>query len=94
MRTEPPFTFNDIPVIYEASSEARKRTAAAQSSGFHILLSGIVSAITESLPPRKTSAVISVYVQPGQTEFTLIPLGPNSEASDLVKEFIAPLLAA
>src|SRR5215218_4675693 len=80
----PPLTARTCPVIYDASSEARKHTAAATSSGVPSRPSGICSDQSRfalSTSPR----VISVSISPGATTFTVIPREAISRASDLHK---------
>ena len=72
------------PVIYEASSLARKATKSATSFTEPNLFRGI-SSRSLFLALSSRNAVIPVSINPGATEFTVIPLEPTSLANDLVK---------
>lgn len=68
-----------------ASSDARNRTTALTSSGVPILPSGDISFIistASSLPGASCSMPVSIG--PGCTEFTRMPMGPNSLAATRV----------
>ena len=80
----PPSTQSVCPVIKEASSDARKYTAAATSCGLPIRQSGVSSA-SASRVSLECMAFISVSMTPGATQLTRIPEGPSSLASAFVK---------
>src|SRR3990172_3694651 len=67
-----------------ASPEARKRTAPATSSGRPIRFNGVIWA-EASFSFWERKAVASVWVSPGATTLTRIPLGPSSRARDFMK---------
>src|SRR5262245_11060184 len=92
--TVPPFTFTISPVMCRASSEQRKTIGPAMSRGAAIRLTGIVAAIRSRPPSANGCSHISVSTQPGATLFTVMPRFPNSGASDLTREIIAPFDAA
>src|SRR5438105_5328380 len=80
----PPLTARTCPVIYDASSEARKHTAAAISSGVPSRFRGILAVQS----PRTLSViarVMSVSISPGATEFTVIVRDATSCATDFTK---------
>src|SRR5512143_427930 len=80
----PPDTGRYVPVMRRASSEARKRTAPATSSGRPFRRSGVISA-EASFSFCERNDVASVRVSPGATTFTRIPFGPSSSARDFAK---------
>ena len=71
-------------MIYDAESEARKRTASATSSGLPIRPEGI-SSVKAAISCGVKEAFIEVPIIPGETQFTVIPEGATSLASALVK---------
>lgn len=86
----------------EDSSEARKRTALATSSGLPnrqrtwaaappLRISSLTSG--ESAIPARASSTISVSVKPGQTQFTRMLSRPWRTANALVSCKTAPLEA-
>src|SRR6478672_1759945 len=80
----PPFTASTCPVIYDASSEARKHTAAATSSGVPSRRSGIRAA--QSSSARSVMArVMSVSIIPGATTLIVIPREATSSAAAFAK---------
>ena len=76
----PPLTARTCPVIYDASSEARKQTAAATSSGVPSRFSGIrdLPLLTRLLGDRR---VMSVSIRPGATTLTVMPREATSSAT-------------
>src|SRR5436305_1086123 len=83
----PPSTSSTSPVMNEASSEQRKRTARATSSGSPSRPSGVF----ESIAPRASSGSTSVrrvFTYPGATTFARTLRLPSSRASDFVKPMI------
>ena len=84
--TIPPETEISCPVIYLFS--ARKSTVSATSSGVPSLSSGVSSASSA----LSKAAFIRVSIIPGETLFTVIPLGASSLASAFVKPIIPALL--
>ena len=72
------------PVIYCASSLAKNDTAFVISSTIPNLFKGIVFIIL-FLASLFKNEVISVSMNPGAIELTVMPLEPNSFASDFVK---------
>jgi len=91
--SNPPSITKHCPVMYEARSEARNATVSATSSGLPMRPSAVLFKMF-STSPFFIPATISVSMSPGATAFTLIPIGPSSRASALVKLMAAPLLAA
>src|SRR5215207_4006338 len=88
----PPFTARTCPVIYDASSDARKHTAAATSSGAPRRPSGICcDQSCFALPTRRR--VMSVSMSPGATTFTVMLREATSRASALQKP-ISPAFEA
>src|SRR5690606_38080329 len=79
----PPLTASTCPVIYDASSEARKQTAAAMSSGVPSRPSGMRSAQAACAPSARPR-VMSVSIMPGATAFTVMPREATSRASAFV----------
>src|SRR5215208_7201816 len=80
----PPLTARTCPVIYDASSDARKHTAAATSSGVPSRPSGICS-VQSCFAPPAMARVISVSMSPGATTFTVMLRDATSRASALQK---------
>ena len=64
--------------------DARNKTACAISSGFPILFNGILSN-NSSFEFNGRLSVISVSIQPGAMQLTVIPLDPTSLATDWVR---------
>jgi hypothetical protein len=56
--------------------------------------SGMAASMRARPPPAIGAATISVSIQPGATQLTVIPRGASSTATLLTSEIIAPLLAA
>src|SRR5215211_2319036 len=75
----PPSTVNRAPVTYEASSEARKRTHAAISSGVPGRRAG-----TASISSSPTPSVSSVSTKPGATALTVTERRATSAATVFV----------
>src|SRR5690606_9407035 len=80
----PPLTARTCPVIYAASSDARKHTAAATSSGDPIRPTGIC-ADQSVWAPSVSDFVISVSISPGATTFTVTLREATSRARALLK---------
>src|SRR5262249_36850548 len=79
----PPLTASTCPVIYDASSDARKQTADATSAGGPRRPHGILDAPpspARSVHPR----VISVSIIPGATTLAVMPRDATSSASAFV----------
>ena len=89
----PPSTSTTSPVTNEASSEQRKRTAPATSSGVPSRASGVFARIACCTSSGRTS-VSAVWMYPGATAFTRTPRGASSRASDFVKPMIPAFDAA
>ncbi len=66
----------------DAPSDARNTTAAATSSGFPSLPSGVSSAIAARVSAEREE-FISVSIAPGETQFTVIPDGASSLCESL-----------
>ena len=85
----PPLTARTCPVIYDASSEARKHTAAATSSG-------VPSRFKRNLRrplvarPSVIARVMSVSISPGATAFTVM----LREATSCASAFANPIRPA
>ena len=80
----PPSTWMIWPVMYDASSDARKATVFATCSGFPNVPAGIwlrIWFLTCSL----NFCVISVSIKPGATAFTVMPRDASSFAADFVR---------
>ena len=89
----PPFAGMVAPVIHRASSDARKATTSAMSSGRLSLPRAAIWAyrrLSSSVLPCPNS---SVSVGPGETTLTVIPLGPSSIARTCESCSTAPLVA-
>ena len=71
------------------SSLARKSIVSATSSALPILPRGVPSQKI-FLSFSETVLFISVSINPGETQFTFIPDGPSSLATDFVNAIIAP----
>src|SRR5262245_8634555 len=80
----PPFTANTCPVIYDASSDARKATAAATSSTVPSRPSGICAA-QSACACSVTARVMSVSIMPGATALTVMLRDATSCARALTK---------
>src|SRR3954470_4503749 len=78
----PPLTARTCPVIYDASSDARKQTAAATSSTVPGRPSGICAAQSTCVFSL-TVRVMSVSIMPGATTLTVMARDPTSRASAL-----------
>src|SRR5699024_5416582 len=81
----PPETLSTWPVIYLASSLAKKSTAPGKSLGtpirpIGIALANAASSFSGSLAPSLNKSKSGVLVGPGQTTFTLIPSRACSRA--------------
>src|SRR6266478_5835584 len=81
----PPSTTTPCPVMYEASGEARKQTAAATSSGVPARPSGVCRAAIFS-----DSVEDAVAIQPGAMPLMVIP----SPAVSMATARIMPSIAA
>jgi len=77
-----------FPVMYEASGEARKHTAAATSSAVPARPTGVWSAAT-----RSTSVEDAVAIHPGATALIVIPSRAVSSATARIIPSIAALAA-
>lgn len=96
-RKAPPHTSRVAPVMYPASGEARKPTAAATSSGSARRPSGIPAMIRSLSTDGNASSLASiraVRVTPGATQFTVTPAVANSNAADRVMLITAAFAAA
>src|SRR5581483_204375 len=71
----PPSTEMLCPVMKEASSEARKATACASSSGSPIRPSGVIATVPASLSSGERRS-IGVSIAPGETQLTRTPSLP------------------
>src|SRR5579885_1936567 len=82
----PPSTGNTIPVIYLAFSVQRNKAASPMSAGVPSLPIGVreITLFIRSLSSFKALADISVAINPGAIQFTLIPNGDKSTAIALV----------
>src|SRR5579884_439398 len=89
---KPPFTSSTWPVIYAASSLARKQTACATSISVPMRPRGI-SGRRRSRAAGSSAAVMAVSIKPGATALTVIPREATSWATALVRP-IKPALAA
>ena len=86
--SRPPSTGSVAPVMYVASSEIRKATAAATSCGVPTRASGTIA-------PRFGAGVRPrASMSPGATALTRMPWGARSTASALVIASIPPLAAS
>src|SRR5438309_4506027 len=88
----PPLTASTSPVIYDASSDARKHTAAAISSAVPSRPSGICDA-QSTCDFSVIARVMSVSTMPGATALAVMPRDPTSRASALTNP-IRPALDA
>src|SRR5206468_7512963 len=79
----PPLTFSTCPVIYEASSDARKLTALATSSVLPTLPSGIIFTAV-CLNSSLSTAVIPVSTKPGATALHVMFREATSRAIAIV----------
>ena len=77
----------------EASSEQRKRTAPATSSGLPSRPSGVFARIACRAASGRTS-VSAVPIYPGATALARTPREPSSRASDFVNPMIPAFEAA
>src|SRR2546422_1165718 len=92
----PPSTTRAAPVMKEESSDARKSTALAISSGVPILPMARVAQparYSSHFSPRRRASAgsIGVSTSPGQMQFTRMPFPPSSIAIALVIRTIPPL---
>ena len=78
--TDPPFTSKDVPVIKQESSDAKKSTARATSSGVPNLPIGVFFEIFLIMSFRTNLRNVGVSVVPGRTELTFT-YGANSIAN-------------
>src|SRR6516165_1418446 len=98
----PPSTINSTALTYEESSEARKRTALASSSGSPQRPSGITdernfASLADSsvdIEARGPRFQMGVFVAPGATTFTRMLRGARSAATARAIETTPPLVAA
>src|SRR5260370_35202821 len=98
----PPSTISSTALMYDESSEARKSTALARSSGSPQRPSGIVEDM--KLEKFADSSVVAlargprfqmgVFVAPGATTFTRILLGARSAATVRALETSPPFCTA
>src|SRR5829696_6188745 len=88
----PPLTARTCPVIYDASSDARKQTADAMSPGVPSRLSGIFEAHSSCALPVM-ARVMSVSIKPGATTLTVMPRDATSMATDFANP-ISPAFEA
>src|SRR5205807_10356896 len=88
----PPFTLSTCPVMYAASSDARKRTACATSISVPARPSGIIS-FTLFFRSAERPSVMAVSIYPGATAFTVILRDATSRAMAMVKP-ISPAFEA
>src|SRR5687767_6867984 len=79
----PPFTASTCPVIYAASSEARKQTAAATSRGAPRRPRGMADA-QSACALSVIALVMSVSMRPGVTTFTVMLRDATSRAIALL----------
>src|SRR5262249_52852812 len=89
----PPSTSSTSPVMNEASSEQRNRTAPATSDGSPSRPSGVAASIASFAASGSTS-VSPVFPYPGRTTFGRTPREPSSRASAFVKPMIPAFEAA
>src|SRR5581483_3260485 len=89
----PPSTSRTSPVMNDACSEARKRTAPAISAGSATRPSGVFSIIAAVASSGSTS-VSAVLTYPGATTFARTFREPSSRASDFVKPMMPAFDAA
>src|SRR5690606_4788271 len=87
---KPPFTARTWRVMYPASSDIRKFTAPATSSGVPMRAAGIIRRISST---GTCSSRISVSISPGATQLTVILRLPSSIARALAAP-ITPALEA
>jgi hypothetical protein len=95
----PPSTIRYVPVMYEASSQTKKRIAWANYLGSPTRLSNALDP-SSSLNCASALPIFSmcrkeagVKIVPGHTQFTRIPNGARSMAMFLVIRRMGPLLA-
>ena len=79
--------------MYEDAGRHKFKVAWATSSGSPYRLRPTLRLAKVALSFSLIAAVMLVLIGPGQMQLTVIPLGPSSKASDLVKP-ITPCLAA
>src|SRR5918992_1678244 len=89
----PPSTASTAPFTYEASSDNRKRTAAATSAAVPGRPRGVAS-IRACSARSVLAPVMSVSTNPGHIAFTVMPREPTSRASDRVRPMTPALEAA
>src|SRR5206468_11139850 len=90
---KPPLTSTTSPVMNAASSEQRKRTAPATSSGSPRRPSGVAASIAPVASSGRTS-VSRVFTYPGATTLARTLREPSSRARDFVKPMIPAFAAA
>ena len=81
----PPLTARTCPVIYAASSDARKHTAAATSSARAEPAERNLRRPVALRASPSIARVMSVSISPGATTFTVMPRDATSRASALAK---------
>src|ERR1700704_3883930 len=91
---EPPSTWTVWPVIQRASSEARKATTGAMSSGWATRFSACMASVTSRPASVLMKFDMSVSTTPGATALTRMPRGPRADAKCFTKVSTAPLVAA
>src|SRR5262249_26765971 len=92
--TAPPLTPRTWPVMYPASSEQRKPTAAAMSSAVPTWPTGMRCASCSSVPNLPSACAwrdIGVSMLEGGTLLTVMPFEANSLARDFVNVMTPPL---
>src|SRR2546421_12872986 len=93
----PPSITTVAPVMRLASSDSRKATTDATSSGRPTAPSGgsrVADAPAVSRTVPTTGAVSGVSTSPGQTQLTRMRLGPDCAARRRASERVPPLAAA
>src|ERR1700730_18192261 len=91
---EPPSTCTVSPVIQRASSDARKATTGAMSSGWATRFSACMPSVASRPASVLAKLDMSVSTTPGATALTRMPRGPRTEAKCLTSVSTAPLVAA
>src|SRR5258708_25127601 len=91
---EPPSTRMVSPVIQRASSEARKATTGAMSSGCATRFSACMPSATSRPASVLMKVDMSVSTTPGATALMRMPREPRAEAKCFTSVSIAPLVAA
>lgn len=92
---KPPVIRMSLPVVNAAASLSKYPTIAFRSSLVPIRCKGVAEVKAEIISGLVTARplVISVSINPGDTEFTRIPRGPSSTASCWQRDLMAPLEA-